>query len=138
MMDAMEDSASEQIDTIIKLHGGWKGEMLTQLRAVVTGTNSAIVEEVKWRMKNRPEGLPVWSHKGIVCFTEIWKDNVKLLFPKGAHLKDHNTLFNSRLESKDIRAIEFKEGTYVDEAALTALVTEAISFNESQSSLPIM
>ena len=124
-----EPSASEQIDTIIKLKGGWKAALLKRLRRCITSADSSIYEEVKWKMKNRPEGLPVWSANGIVCFAEIWKDNIKLLFPKGAHLKDTNHLFNARLESKDIRALKFKEGGVVDEAALRELVVEAVEYS---------
>jgi hypothetical protein len=125
------DSISEQIDTIIATHGGWKGEQLTRLRAVIAAADPGVFEEVKWRMPTRPEGLPVWSCNGIVCFAEIWKDNVKLIFPKGAKLKDPKGLFNSRLQSKDIRAIELKEESSVDEAALKELVLEAITLNGS-------
>lgn len=127
-----DKSASEQIDDIIKLHGGWKGETIAQIRTVVKEADSDIVEEVKWKMKTRPEGLPVWSHNGIVCFVEIWKDNVKLLFPKGAHLNDPTKLFNARLESKDIRAIEFHEGDTLDEAGIKQLVLEAIELNKTK------
>jgi hypothetical protein len=80
-------------------------------------------------MANRPEGLPVWSQNGILCFAETWKDNIKLLFPKGAKLKDPRNLFNARLQSKDIRAIEFKEGTGVNHPALKELVEEAVNLN---------
>jgi hypothetical protein len=128
----MEDqSASQQIDNIIKLHSGWKGETLSQLRTVINGVNPDIFEEVKWKMRTRPEGLSVWSLNGIICFAEIWKDNIKLLFPKGVNFKDPKKLFNSRLESKDIRAIELKEGDSIDETALKELVAEAVAFNTS-------
>lgn len=124
-----EKSASQQIDDIIAAYGGWKGETLAHLRRVITQANPQISEEIKWKMASRPEGLPVWSHEGIVCFAETWKDNIKLLFPKGALLKDPNKLFNARLNSKDIRAIELKEGDSIDGAGLEALVTEALSQN---------
>jgi len=125
----VDDPASRQIDEIIKLQGGWKAEILRELRRVVTSASPHIIEEVKWKMPTRPEGLPVWSHDGIVCFAEIWKDNVKLLFPKGAMLKDPAKLFNARLKSKTDRAIEFHQGDTFNEAALTDLVREALAFN---------
>lgn len=126
----MQDKpTSEQIDDIIKPHGGWKAQILSQLRAVITRADTSVIEEVKWKMSTRPEGLPVWSHHGILCFAEIWKDNVKLLFPKGVQLKDPQGLFNARLKSKDLRAIEFHEGDALDEGMLKGLVTEAIALN---------
>ncbi len=127
-------SASEQIDDIIKKHGGWKGEVLSRLRTIIRGADPGIIEEVKWKMPTRPEGLPVWSHDGMVCFAEIWKDNVKLIFSKGARLKDANSLFNARLQSSDVRAVEFREGAKIDEAALKSLVIEAVLLNTSKPS----
>ncbi len=129
-----ELSATEQIDNIIKMHGGWKGELLTSLRRVIRQADPKIFEEIKWKMKNRPEGLPVWSNNGIVCFAEIWKDNIKLLFPKGAKLDDPKSIFNARLQSQEIRAVEFKEGYRLNEADLGELVTEATKINKPKSS----
>jgi hypothetical protein len=122
-----EKSASQQIDDIIKLHGGWKAETLTALRSIITSADPNIVEEVKWKMATRPEGLPVWSLNGIVCFAEIWKDNVKLIFPKGASLEDPHKLFNARLKSATARSIELHEADRIDDTKLTALVHEAIT-----------
>lgn len=122
-------SAAEEIDGIIQLHGGWKGTILQQLREIVKDAVPNITEEVKWKMKTRPEGLPVWMHSGIVCFAEIWKDNVKLIFSKGAQLADTDKLFNARLKSSGVRAIEFHEGDVIDKAALKALVSEAVALN---------
>lgn len=127
-----EKTVPQQIDDIIAKHGGWKGEVLQQLRAAILAADSGIIEEIKWRMKTRPEGLPVWSCNGIVCFAEIWKDNVKLLFPNGAKLTDTSKLFNARLQSADIRAIEFREGDAVDATALQSLVRSAVQFNATK------
>jgi hypothetical protein len=124
-----DKSASEQIDDIIKMHNNWKGQTLVQIRTLLRQADPCIVEEVKWKMATRPEGLPVWSHNGILCFAETWKDNVKLLFPKGAQLKDPKKLFNARLASKTNRAIEFKEDSNVDGAGLKDLITEALEAN---------
>lgn len=127
-----EKSASEQIDEIIKMHSGWKGETLSQLRNLIKRSDPELTEEVKWKMATRPEGLPVWSHDGILCFAEIWKDNVKLLFPKGAQIKDSTKLFNSRLASKTIRAIEFRENGVIVGAELEKLIHQAVKLNTSK------
>lgn len=126
-------SASEQIDDIIKTYGGWKGQTLSRLRAAVQKAYPTITEEIKWKMPSRPEGLPVWTHDGIVCMTETFKDNIKLVFPKGVQIDDPQKLFNARLMSKTDRAIEFKEGTSIDEAALKNLVLQAVDLNEKKS-----
>lgn len=126
-------AASKQIDAIITIQDGWKANLLTQLRTVILQSHPDIIEEVKWRMRTRPEGLAVWSFNGIICFVEIWKDNVKLLFPHGAKLKDPYALFNARLQSRDIRAIEFKEAV-IDKTALIELIQSAIDANRIQSS----
>lgn len=125
-----DKTADQEIDEIIKIHAGWKGELLTQLREVITQASPDIIEQVKWKIASRPEGLPVWSVNGIVCFAEIWKDNVKLLFPKGAQLKSGTKLFNARLKGNTVRAIEFHEGDNVNESALSELVHEAVKLNE--------
>lgn len=125
------ESASKQIDDIIKLHGGWKAQTLSSLRSIVMQADPRIVEEVKWKMPTRPAGLPVWSSNGIVCFAEIWKDNIKLIFPKGATLKDPKKLFNARLKSKTARSIELHDTDKIDQHALQGLVLEAISLNNA-------
>ena len=124
-----ERSASEQIDDIIKLHGGWKSEVLSRLRAIIRQADPGTAEEVKWKMPTRPEGLPVWSHEGMICFAEIWKDNVKLIFSKGSQMNDPKKLFNARLKSSSVRAIEFHEGDAINEAGLKSLVAEAVQLN---------
>lgn len=124
-----DETASQQIDSIIQKHAGWKGELIAQLRAVIHQADPEVVEEIKWKMASRPEGLPVWSHGGIVCFAEIWKDNVKLLFPKGPRVTKHKSLFNARLEGTSVRAIEYHESDAVDSAALKQLILEVLELN---------
>lgn len=124
-------TASQQIDAIIALHPDWKGEMLAQIRTIIHQADPEVIEEVKWKMKNRPEGLAVWSNNGIICFVEIWKDNLKVLFPKGAQLPDPHHLFNARLQSKDIRAIEFKEGNSVPSDKLSKLIHSTVTHNST-------
>lgn len=127
----MEDqSASQQIDDIIKKSGDWRGEKLSQLRAVIKGADPAVVEEVKWKKPSRPEGVPVWSHDGTLCVADTLKTAVRLTFPKGAQMKDPKQLFNTRLDSKTVRAIDFHEGEAVDVAALKELILEAARVNK--------
>lgn len=129
-----DTAASEQIDDIIKSYGSWKGELLSHLRAVITSADPDVVEEIKWRMATRPEGLPVWTHDGILCFAETWKDNIKLIFSKGAQMESLQRHFNARLKSSAIRAIEFHEGDAVNETAIKALVQEAVRLNTLKAS----
>ena len=125
----MVGSASQEIDAIIERSGDWRGEMLAQLRGVVLHAGPAVVEEVKWKKPSRPEGVPVWSLDGIVCIGEMLKSAVRLTFPKGAQLKDPKNLFNTRLDSKSVRAVDFREGEKVPDAALRALIVEAAAVN---------
>jgi hypothetical protein len=124
-----EQSASQQIDAIIKEPGDWRGKKLSQLRAVIRKADPAIVEEVKWKKPSRPSGVPVWSHDGIICVADTLKNAVRLTFPKGAQLEDPRKLFNTRLDSKTVRAIDFHEDDTVDDAALKALILEAVRVN---------
>ncbi len=132
-----DKSASMQIDNIITQYGGWKGDVLIQLRTIINDADSRVIEEIKWKTPTRPEGLPVWSHNGIVCFAETWKDNIKLIFFKGSQLTDTNKLFNSRLKSSTIRAIEIREGDQINEAGIRQLVVEAVDLNSSKASQSI-
>ena len=130
----MEDqSAAQQIDAIINKYADWRGEMMSQLRAVITQADPSIVEEVKWKKPSRPEGVPVWSHEGILCMCDTLKNAVRLTFPKGAQMKDPHRLFNTRLESKGVRAIDFHQGETINEAALQALLLEAVGLNRSKA-----
>jgi hypothetical protein len=128
----VEASASEQIDAIIEKSGDWRGETLSQLRALVVAAAPDVVEEVKWKKPSRPEGVPVWSHDGIICTGDLLKNAVRLTFPNGAQVKDPKGLFNTRLESKTVRAIDFRENERVDEAALKAVIVEAVRLNRSK------
>lgn len=123
---------SQQIDAIIEKTGGWRGEKLSQLRAVVQKAYADVVEEVKWKMPSKPEGVAVWSHDGIVCHADVLKKAVRLTFHKGAQMQDPQKLFNTRLDSKTVRAIDFHEGDTVDEAALTALILDAVALNRAK------
>ena len=120
-------SPSQLIDARIKELGDWRGKMLSQLRSLVKQADPEVVEEWKWR------GVPVWSHDGMICTGETYKNVVKLTFAKGAALRDPSGLFNSSLEGNTRRAIDFHEGEKVDEKALKALVRAAVDLNQSKA-----
>jgi hypothetical protein len=119
------ESPSELIDARIEELGDWRGEMLSRLRALIKEADPGVTEEWKWR------GTPVWSHGGLICTGETYKNVVKMTFAKGASLKDPSGLFNSSLEGNTRRAIDFHEGDKVDEKALTALIRAAVVLNKS-------
>ena len=126
-----EKPASQQIDDIIKKPGDWRGEKLSQLRTLIKKADPRLVEEVKWKKPSNPMGVPVWSHDGILCIGEILKHAVRLTFPKGAQMQDPKKLFNTRLDSNTVRAIDFHESDPIDEAVLKALILEAVGLNTS-------
>ena len=125
-------SSSQEIDAIIKEPGDWRGKKLSQLRAVIKRADPAVVEEVKWKKPSKPTGVPVWSHDGIICVADTLKNAVRLTFPKGAQMKDPKKLFNTRLDSNAVRAIDFYEGDTIDEAALKALILDAVRLNTAK------
>ncbi len=120
-------SPSQLIDARIKELGDWRGKMLSRLRALVKEADPEIVEEWKWR------GVPVWSHDGLICTGETYKNVVKMTFAKGAALKDPSRLFNASLDGNTRRAIDFHEGETIDEAALKALVRAAVTLNKAKA-----
>jgi hypothetical protein len=124
-----EKTASQQIDAIIKEPGDWRGKKLSQLRALIRKADPAVVEEVKWKKPSKPSGVPVWSHDGIICVADTLKNAVRLTFPKGAQMRDPKKLFNTRLESNTVRAIDFYEGDTINDAALKALILDAVRLN---------
>lgn len=126
---ALEKSPSQQIDEIIKKTDDWRGKKLAQLRAVITKAYPAVIEEVKWKKPSKPEGIPVWSHEGIICVADTLKNAVRLTFPKGAQVKDPQKLFNTRLDSKTVRAIDFHDDDSIDDAALKELILKAAELN---------
>ena len=127
-------SASQQISKRIGELGDWRGETLSRVRELIKDADPEIVEEWKWAKASSP-GTPVWSHNGIVCTGETYKNVVKLTFAKGASLKDPSRLFNSSLEGKVRRAIDIREGEEINEPALKELIREAVALNlKSKSS----
>jgi len=127
------ESPFQLIDAKIKELGDWRGETLSRIRALIKQADPAVVEELKWKEPSNPGGVPVWSHNGIICTGETYKNVVKLTFAKGAQLKDPKKLFNSSLEGNTRRAIDFHEGDKVDGEALKALVREAVTLNISSN-----
>lgn len=121
-----------EVTAIIKGLADWRGKTLSQLRGVIKRADPRVVEEVKWKKPSRPEGVPVWSHDGIICIGEALKSAVRLTFPKGALIRDSKKLFNARLDSKSVRAIDFYVGDAINEAALKTLILEAARLNASR------
>ena len=118
-------AASDLIDARIQELGDWRGAMLSRLRGVIHKADPDVIEEWKWNN-------PVWSHDGLICTGETYKAVVKMTFPRGASLEDPSGLFNSSLEGRTRRAIDFREGDKVDEKALKALIRAAVALNQKK------
>jgi len=131
----ISSSAATSIDQKIKELGDWRGKMLAKVRDIIHAADPEIVEEWKWAKATSP-GTPVWSHGGIVCTGETYKNVVKLTFAKGAALKDPSGLFNSSLEGNVRRAIDIHEGDTIDAAALKDLIRAAVALNFKGKSKP--
>jgi hypothetical protein len=123
----VSDPAS--IDAKIRSLGDWRGGMLLRLRRLIKEADPDVVEEVKWRKPSNPLGVPTWSHAGIICTGETYRDKVKLTFAKGASIPDPSGLFNSSLGGGTRRAIDIQENDEVDEEALMTLVRAAVALN---------
>ena len=121
------ESASELIEARIAELGDWRGEMLSRLRALIEEADPEVTEEWKWR------GTPVWSHNGLICTGETYRNVVKMTFAKGASLKDPSGLFNSSLDGNTRRAVDFREGDKLDEEALKTLIRAAVALNTSSA-----
>jgi len=120
-------SPSQLIDARIEELDDWRGKMLSRLRTLIREADPQVVEEWKWR------GVPVWSHAGIICTGETYKNVVKMTFAKGAALKDPARLFNSSLEGNTRRAIDFHKGERIDQEALKSLVRAAVTLNQAKA-----
>ncbi|MGE8180120.1 DUF1801 domain-containing protein [Pseudomonas mandelii] len=124
--NAGDEGASALIDARIKELSDWRGETLARIRTIIQHADPDVVEEWKWR------GVPVWSHAGIICTGETYKNAVKMTFAKGASLEDPSGLFNASLEGNTRRAIDVHEGDEIDESALKALIIAAVVLNSSR------
>jgi len=135
--EATSMTDSELIDAKIEQLGDWRGEMLVKARSLIKQADPGVVEEVKWRKPNNPSGVPTWSHDGIICTGETYKDKVKLTFARGASLEDPSALFNSSLDGNTRRAIDIREGDKVEEAPFKALIRAAVDLNMGCQTSPV-
>jgi len=122
-------SDSAEIDAKLATMGDWRGTALARVRRLIREADPDVVEELKWRKPSNPGGVPTWSHAGIVCTGETYKDKVKLTFAQGAALDDPSGLFNASLDAGTRRAIDIREGDEIDGAAFRALIREAVAVN---------
>ena len=125
---------STPTDASVEAPGDWRGEMLSRLRSLIMEADPEMTEERKWVKPSNPAGVPTWSHDGLVCTGETYKNAVKMTFAKGASLEDPSGLFNSSLEGNTRRAIDFREGDHLDQEALKALIRAAVALNTSKAS----
>ena len=128
-----EKSGSHLIDEKLQAMGDWRGAMLAKLRRLIHEADPEVEEAVKWRKPSNPAGVPVWEHDGMLCTGETYTDKVKLTFARGASIDDPSGLFNSSLDGGTRRAIDFREGDAVDEAAFKALIRDAVAVNGARS-----
>jgi hypothetical protein len=124
-------SPSQRIDVTNKALNDWRGETIARVRSLIHEADPDVVEEVKWKKPSNPAGVPVWSHAGIICTGETYKDKVKLTFAKGASIPDPARLFNSSLDGATRRAIDLHEGDKIRETAFKALIRAAVALNAS-------
>ena len=129
-MSGPVETPAQQIDARIEGLDDWRGETLARVRALVKQADPEVVEEWKWAKATSP-GTPVWSHDGIICTGETYKDKVKMTFAKGASLEDPSGLFNASLDGNMRRAIDIHEGDKIDAKALQALIRAAVALNTS-------
>lgn len=125
------DSHAAEIDARIAELDDWRGATLARIRSLIRAADTEVVEEVKWRKPSSPGGVPVWSHDGILCTGETYRDKVKLTFARGASLPDPAGLFNSSLDGNTRRAIDIREGDTIDKKAFKALIHAAVALNTS-------
>ena len=122
-------SRSEDVDAKLASLDDWRGAMLARMRRLIHEADPDVVEEIKWRKPSNPSGVPTWSHAGLICTGETYKDKVKLTFARGAALADPSKLFNASLEAGTRRAIDIPEGADLNESAFKALIREAVALN---------
>ena len=125
------ESPSQLIDARVKELGNWRGKTLSQIRALIKQADPEVREEIKWRRPSNPAGVPVWSHDGMICTGETYKNHVRLTFARGASLKDPKGIFNASLEGNALRAIVIQEGDEIDEKAFRTLVQAAATLNQN-------
>lgn len=126
-------SASAEIDAMVRDLPAWQRVSFSRLRALIKQADPKVVEEVKWRKPSNPDGAPVWSHDGILCVGNVWKDHVRLTFANGGLLPDPKGVFNAALNGRYMRAVDLREGDPIDEPAVKALIRAAIAFNKASA-----
>lgn len=131
MSETQEKPISKQIDERLKNRNDWKGEMLSRLRTLIKEAAPEVEEDIKWRKPTNPDGVLAWSHSGMICTGETYKDKVKLTFARGASLEDPSGLFNAGFGGNTRRAIDIREGEEIDGEAFIALIKEAVARNLS-------
>ncbi len=124
-----DEDASNLIDAKIRSMGDWRGAALERMRGLIREADPDVVEEVKWRKPSNPSGVPTWSHSGIICTGETYKDKIKLTFAQGASLHDPSNLLNASLDGGTRRAIDMREGDEIDVDAFRALIRDAVTYN---------
>ena len=122
-------SAADEIQAIIANVGDWRGDVLARLRRIITDADSEIAEAIKWRKPSKPEGVATWVCDGNICMADLLKRAVRLTFPKGARIDDPTGLFNARLDSGSVRAVDFFEAAPIDDEALRDIVRRAVALN---------
>jgi hypothetical protein len=132
MTESTTGSATDRIDRILGGMGDWRGETLRRMRELVREADPEVVEELKWAKASNPDGVPTWSHDGIICTGEVYKAYVKLTFANGASVDDPAGLFNSSLTGATRRAIDIREGEEVDATAFKELVRAAVDLNRGK------
>ncbi|MCW5874520.1 MAG: DUF1801 domain-containing protein [Anaerolineales bacterium] len=131
---AADGNASKEIDAIIKAAEPWKGTKLAELRQIIVKADPGIIEEVKWKKPSQPEGVAVWVHNGNLCHVDVLKNTVRLNFHSGAQIKEPKKLFNTRLDSSTVRAIDYGPEDRIDKAGVKALVLAAVKLNAAKAS----
>jgi hypothetical protein len=122
---------AKAVDAKIDSLPDWRGKSLAKVRKLIRQADPDVIEEIKWRKPSNPLGVPTWSHDGIICTGETYRDKIKLTFARGAALPDPSGLFNSSLDGNTRRAIDILEDRQIDEAAFTSLIRAAVKFNQS-------
>ena len=130
-MSTEDVTAADAIDAIIANAGDWRAATLTELRDVILSADAHIVEAIKWRKPSKPEGVATWVEHGNICMADLLKNAVRLTFPKGARVDDPTKLFNTRLDSNSVRAVDFFKDSPIDTVALRQVVRRAIEVNRT-------
>jgi hypothetical protein len=128
-----EQTPAQLIQAKFEVLGDWRGKMLSRIRSLVREADPDVLEDLKWKKPSNPSGVPTWSHAGIICTGDAFKDKVKITFAKGAALDDPSGLFNASLQGNAMRAIDIHQGDEINEEAFKALIRAAVTLNASRA-----